>query len=92
MECIYKEINRLYGKEIAEDAFKDLSQNPIVESGTHLGFPRDIDNFDAEKNGKPSLRSLLNQNMLISASFMKELGHKYHVGLYGSNVLLNHSF
>ena len=80
-----EEIERLYGKETARDVCEQLEIFPVVETGTHLAFLRD---YDSPK--KDDLRSRLNQNVLISSALMRHMGYKYHVGIYGSNVSLNH--
>ena len=85
LESIYEEVNRLYGEKKAKEVYWQLQHIPIVESGTHLAFLRDYDNPQKEET-----RSLLNQNILISAALMKKTGAKYHIGFYGSNVSLLH--
>ncbi len=85
LETIYEETARLYDKQTAKEVVKQLSYLPIMESGTHLAFLRDYDSPQKEET-----RALLNQNILISASLMKQAGAKYHIGFYGSNVSLSH--
>ncbi len=80
-----EEIARLYGKEIADEVCQQVTAFPVVETGTHLAFLRDYDSPQ-----KDELRSRLNQNVLISSALMRHMGQKYHVGVYGSNVSLNH--
>lgn len=82
---IQEEVARLYDEETAKEVAKQLYFLPIVESGTHLAFLRDYDSPQ-----KDETRSLLNQNILISASLLKKAGAKYHLGFYGSNVSLSH--
>ena len=85
IETIFDETKRLYGETIARDLCHQLYDFPVMETGTHLAFLRD---YDTPK--KSDTRSLLNQNILISASLMKSAGQKYHIGFYGSNVSLVH--
>lgn len=85
LSAIYEEAQRLYGPQTALQVVKQIHFLPIMESGTHLAFLRDYDSPQ-----KDETRSLLNQNILISASLMKQIGAKYHIGFYGSNVSLTH--
>lgn len=85
INSIYEETDRLYGKNVAEDIRQQITDFPVVETGTHLAFLRDYDSPQ-----KDDLRSRLNQNVLISSALMRSVGQKYHVGVYGSNVSLNH--
>ncbi|MBO7332304.1 MAG: hypothetical protein J6U64_01400 [Alphaproteobacteria bacterium] len=84
-KAIAEETERLHGKETAEGVKAQLSSFPVVETGTHLAFLRD---YDTPK--KDDLRSRLNQNVLISSALMRDAGQKYHIGVYGSNVSMNH--
>ena len=85
LDAIFNETERLYSPDTAHEIRNQIANFPVVETGTHLAFLRD---YDSPK--KDDLRSRLNQNILISASLMRQHGQKYHVGLYGSNVSLNH--
>lgn len=85
IETIFEETKRLYGETIGTAIYNQLCDFPVIESGTHLAFLRD---YDTPKN--TDTRSLLNQNILISAALMKALNQKYHIGFYGSNVSLIH--
>ena len=85
LQVMSDEMERLYGKETADDVCKQVANFPVVETGTHLAFLRDYDTPQ-----KDDLRSRLNQNVLISSALMRHMGQKYHVGVYGSNVTLNH--
>jgi|GEM_PF-3859351 len=85
IRAIAEETERLHGKETAEGVRSQLSSFPVVETGTHLAFLRD---YDTPK--KDDLRSRLNQNVLISSALMRDVGQKYHIGVYGSNVSMNH--
>lgn len=85
LEIIHESINHLYGNTIANDVARQLKDFPVMETGTHLAFLRD---YDTPK--KDETRSLLNQNVLISAALMKASQQKYHIGFYGSNVSLVH--
>lgn len=85
-QVLFEEIQRLYGSKTAEEACEQLTDFPVVETGTHLAFLRDSDGPH-----KPDLRTRLNQNVLISAALMRQKGCRYHIGIYGSNVTLNHS-
>ena len=85
IEAISTETERLYGPDTAKGVCAQISTFPVVETGTHLAFLRDYDT-----TGKDDLRSRLNQNVLISSALMRHVGQKYHVGVYGSNVTLNH--
>ena len=85
VEAITQEAERLYGKETANNVHKQICTAPIVETGTHLAFLRDYDSPQ-----KDDLRSRLNQNVLISSALMHHIGQPYHIGVYGSNVSLNH--
>ena len=85
VEAISEEMKRLYGQEVASDVSEQVEAFPVIETGTHLAFLRD---YDSPK--KDDLRSRLNQNVLISSALMRQMGQKYHVGVYGSNVSLNH--
>ena len=83
--AISEEAKRLYGKEVAQEVSMQMDNLPIIETGTHLAFLRD---YDTPR--KTDLRSRLNQNVLISSALLQMLGQKYHIGVYGSNVTLNH--
>lgn len=85
IEAIIHETERLYGKDTAQGVCKQITNFPVVETGTHLAFLRDYDSLQ-----KDDLRSRLNQNVLISSALMQHVGQKYHIGIYGSNVTLNH--
>ncbi|MBQ8250319.1 MAG: hypothetical protein IJY92_00200 [Alphaproteobacteria bacterium] len=85
IETIFEETKRLYGETIGTAICDQLRTFPVMETGTHLAFLRD---YDTPK--KSDTRSLLNQNILISAALMKTVGQKYHIGFYGSNVSLVH--
>ena len=85
IETIFENTKKLYGEAIAYDISNQLRTFPVMETGTHLAFLRD---YDTPK--KSETRSLLNQNILISAALMKATGQKYHIGFYGSNVSLVH--
>ncbi len=85
-DCIYRAVHRLYGAVKADAVRAQFQKMSVVETGTHLSFLRDYDNIE-----KDSLRSRLNQNVIISAALMERLGQKYHIGLYGSNVALSSS-
>lgn len=85
IDALFQEVERLYGTETAMSACQQISAFPVVETGTHLAFLRD---YDSPK--KDDLRSRLNQNVLISSALMQHSGQKYHIGVYGSNVNLNH--
>ena len=85
INALYAETERLYGKETAQEVCEQITNFPVVETGTHLAFLRDHDNLQ-----KDDLRSRLNQNILISSALMQQAGQKYHIGVYGSNVSLNH--
>ncbi|MBR6231831.1 MAG: hypothetical protein IKQ99_01875 [Alphaproteobacteria bacterium] len=85
IDAITEETERLYGKETAKNVHHQITTFPVVETGTHLAFLRDYDSLQ-----KDDLRSRLNQNVLISSALMRHAGQKYHVGVYGSNVTLNH--
>ena len=82
---IQKETEKLYGKNTAQEIYEQLRHFPVAETGTHLAFLRDYDNLQ-----KDDLRARLNQNVLISSALMRYMGQKYHIGVYGSNVSLNH--
>ncbi len=82
---IQKEAENLYGKDTALNVCNQIRHFPVVETGTHLAFLRDYDNLQ-----KNDLRARLNQNVLISSALMLHMGQKYHIGIYGSNVNLNH--
>ena len=85
IDTIAKETERLYGKDVAQSICRQITAFPVVETGTHLAFLRDYDTLQ-----KDDLRSRLNQNVLISSALMRHTGQKYHIGVYGSNVTLNH--
>lgn len=85
-ESIFDEVARLYGTQTAQEILEQLNYFPVVETGTHLAFMRDTDGTSLS-----DLRSCLNQNVLISGALMRNAGQKYHIGVYGSNVTLNHS-
>ena len=85
IDAISAETERLYGADTAKDVCAQIATFPVVETGTHLAFLRDYDTLS-----KDDLRSRLNQNVLISSALMRHAGQKYHVGVYGSNVTLNH--
>lgn len=85
VNIIGEEAERLYGKDVASDVQQQITTFPVVETGTHLAFLRDYDSPQ-----KDDLRSCLNQNVLISSALMRHMGQKYHIGIYGSNVSLNH--
>lgn len=85
IDTISKESERLYGKETATEISEQITNFPVIETGTHLAFLRD---YDTTK--KDDLRSRLNQNILISSALMRHVGQKYHIGVYGSDVSLNH--
>lgn len=83
--AIFQQTERLYGADVAKEVCEQVNRFPVVETGTHLALLRD---YDTPK--KDDLRSRLNQNVLISSALMRHMGQKYHVGVYGSNVNLNH--
>ena len=85
LETIHEATNHLYGNTIANEIVRQIKDFPVMETGTHLAFLRD---HDTPK--KDETRSLLNQNILISAALMKAAQQKYHIGFYGSNVSLVH--
>jgi len=85
IHAISTELERLYGKKIADQVCQQIVTFPVVETGTHLAFLRD---YDSPR--KDDLRSRLNQNVLISSALMRHTKQRYHVGIYGSNVSLNH--
>ncbi|MBR6412589.1 MAG: hypothetical protein IKS41_05470 [Alphaproteobacteria bacterium] len=85
VDAIFSETERLYGSDTAQGVCAQITSFPVVETGTHLAFLRDYDT-----PLKDDLRSRLNQNVLISSALMRHSGQKYHVGVYGSNVTLNH--
>ena len=68
-----------------ENTIDKATASAKAQSGTHLAFLRDYDSPQ-----KDDLRSRLNQNVLISSALMRGMGQRYHVGIYGSNVTLNH--
>ena len=84
-EVIEEEVTRLYGAETGVAARQQLTAFPVVETGTHLAFPRDYDG-----PGGGDLRARLNQNVLISAMLNASRGYPLHIGIYGSNVSLKH--
>ena len=71
IETIFENTKKLYGEAIAYDISNQLRTFPVMETGTHLAFLRD---YDTPK--KSETRSLLNQNILISAALMKATGQK----------------
>lgn len=83
---IARNVEKLFGKEKAQGVISQLSQMPIVETGTHLAFLRDYDDISGD-----DMRSRLNQNILISSAMMKHIGAKYHIGIYGENVSFMHA-
>ena len=85
IDAIFGETEHLYGSDTAKGVCAQIDAFPVVETGTHLAFLRDYDTPQ-----KDDLRSRLNQNVLISSALMKHAGQKYHIGVYGSNVTLNH--
>lgn len=85
INAVKEEAERLYSKDTVQEICEQISGFPVAETGTHLAFLRD---YDTQR--KDDLRSRLNQNVLISSALMRHMGQKYHIGIYGSNVSLNH--
>ena len=82
-DTICGEIARLYGEEKGEQARRQLTEFPVVETGTHLSFIKDYDNAMGEE-----LRTNLEHNRLSSPILLAHAGHGLHIGVHGSDASL----